>query len=143
MRRYLLKFDISAPTRVLLASSYGATQMMGQSLLEVGFLAWFAGQYAGVVKMFGGKADSSYFLAYALEEYCANIEWQLQWGLAWMAKKRTTANNTAYIEKNIPSLAKVDVEVVMLRLWNGDIMGTARYAEKFLEGMKDLKAKGF
>jgi hypothetical protein len=56
----------SVPTRVLMSTSYGLTQMMGESLRQVGF--------------FGGATMGNDVIV-KLEAYIVHPEWQIDFGL--------------------------------------------------------------
>lgn len=117
--RYVLNQLLPTTVEILMSASYGVTQTMGQSLKELGFFEWYFN--------LKGKEKSSFALSQfnvpmAIDEYCTNLEWQIEWGCRWLDRKRRLANG------DIPKT---------LSYWNGD--KTGKYAAEVLEKYQILK----
>ncbi len=113
------KNELATTSEVLLAASYGVTQMMGLSLKELGFFEWYFNQSSS--KSILGSPLSQFNIPSAIDAYCENLEWQIEWGCKWLDRKRSTA--------------KGDITRT-LSLWNGD--STGKYAMEVLSKQKTL-----
>ena len=117
--------NLPTTNEVLLATSYGLTQMMGQSLKECGFFEWWFAQQTAPMQAFLGDQDSEIAVPMAINCYMVNPAWQIERGCMHLKKKQTLAGGN---------------EIRMLRLWNGDISGAKHYAEDVLGRRDKLKA---
>ena len=123
-RRYVSdKNELATTSEILLAASYGVTQMMGLSLKEIGFFDWYYLQATGSKQMFLGSPFSQFNIVAAIDEYCTNAQWQIEWGCKWLNEKR--------------KLAKGDI-IKMLSLWNGDQSQEHKYANEVLTKQKSI-----
>jgi hypothetical protein len=129
--RYIEKQNLETTNEILYSASYGVTQMMGQSLKEIGFFEdWFNGQ-TDAMKIFLGNAYSEITVPKAINWYCANLNPQIKWACKWLQRKKDLANGDTFD---------------MLRRWNGNPTNpvTANYAndvlakKKAIEGGKDF-----
>jgi hypothetical protein len=78
--RYVRTF--SPLIQALFSTSWGLTQMMGDSLNQVGFYHWhFDTQTNDHEHSMLVMPMSEMSVAYALNEYLLNPDWQVQWGL--------------------------------------------------------------
>lgn len=119
-RKYVEKHQALATTsEVLLAASYGIMQMMGESLRLVGFFQWYYEHQSNTTKARLGDPLSQIAIPKAIDEYCENLEWMIEWGCKWMSVKRARADG--------------DVRK-MLTYWNG----SSKYPDEIFERMKDL-----
>ena len=120
-RRYVEPMILATTSEVLLAASYGIMQMMGLSLKEAGFFQWYFDHCSGGTRLAIKAPMSQYAVPSALDAYCTNLNWMIEWGCKWMVTKRDKA--------------KWDIEK-MLGYWNGDTSG--KYASEVLERMGKL-----
>lgn len=121
-RKYTRPLTYTTTTEILLAASYGLTQLMGESLREAGFFSWWLKQQAGDVQTFLGDSLSELAVPKALNEYMLHPEWQVQYGCMWLAKKK--------------NIAKGDTWKTLL-YWNG----SPDYPPKVLDIFKKLSEK--
>ena len=122
-RRYVEgKNDLATTSEILLAASYGVTQMMGLSLKEIGFFDWYYTRATDSCQMFLHHPTSQFNIVAGIDEYCINPVWQIEWGCKWLDKKR--------------KIAKGDL-IKTLSLWNGDMTG--KYANEVLTKQGSLK----
>lgn len=115
------KNEFATTTEVLLAASYGVTQMMGLSLKELAFFEWWFAEQVEAMKIILGNPYSEIAVPKALNWYCEHLNAQIDWGCKWLAKKRIVANGD--IRKT-------------LGYWNGDTSG--KYAGEVLAKQKGL-----
>lgn len=124
-RRYVERGDRATTTEVLLSASYGVMQMMGLSLLELGYFQWYFEQSAVGVQAVLKNPLSQFAVPSALDAYCDDLGWMVEWGTRHLAKKRkAAAGDTGR----------------MLDLWNGDLTG--KYRTEVMEKYNKLKAGG-
>lgn len=123
--RYTDPLDYAETTEVLLATSWGLTQMMGLSLKEIGYFDWWFSSQTPVMRSFLGDSMSEIAAPKALNEYLTKPQWQVERGCMWLKKKSEAAHGE---------------QIRMLRLWNGDISGIKHYAEDVLARRDKLKA---
>jgi hypothetical protein len=107
------KNELATTSEVLLSASYGVMQMMGLSLKEAGYFDFYFNQSS--MQNILGSPLSQFAIPSALDEYCVNLKWQIEWGCKWLQKKK--------------ALAKGDINKT-LSLWNGDMTG--KYANEVL-----------
>lgn len=121
-RRYVEdQNELATSTEVLLSASYGIMQMMGLSLKEVGYLQWWFDNYNNDEwKKVLNHSLSQIAIPQAIDAYCVNLEWMIEWGCRWMDVKRKKAKG---------DLRK------MLTYWNGSSL----YPDKIFEKMKFIK----
>lgn len=80
--RFVKPLNFSTVTEGMLSASYGLTQMMGESLREVGFIGWhFNNQTTDNDHPFLVQPMQNLHVVLALDEYCSHPEWQIEWGL--------------------------------------------------------------
>lgn len=103
--RYIAKQnDYATSTEILLSSSWGVMQMMGESLYELGYFGWYFEQCNPYLRGILKVPMSQYAVPSALDAFVVNVEWMVEWGCKWLVKKR--------------DLAQGDTEKMLL-LWNG------------------------
>lgn len=122
--RYIKKLNHSTVVESLLSCSYGLTQMMGQSLAESGFFQWHFSQM-GANTHFVDPMQNLH-VAYALDQFCENPEWQVRFGTKWLERKIELAGN--------------DVQKGLL-YWNGG--GDPDYPNKIQRRFQRLTKEGF
>ena len=122
--KYTDPLNFAETTEILLATSYGLTQMMGLSLYETGFFDWWFTQQTEDVRKFLGEPMSEIAVPKALNQYLVNPAWHVERGAQYLAVKQKAANGDT---------------IRMLRLWNGDLDGTKHYAEQILARFEKLK----
>lgn len=115
--RYVEGGNLATTTEILLSASYGVTQMMGQSLMEVGYF----GDYL-ILHSQNKAVDSQMNIVKGLDDYCEHLINQITYSCKWLQRKQKMANGD--IKK-------------MLSYWNGDITG--KYANEVLQKYKELK----
>ncbi|MEW6511843.1 MAG: hypothetical protein AB1428_12900 [Bacteroidota bacterium] len=118
---YVERENLATTSEILLASSYGLTQMMGLSLRAVGYFDWWFAEQTAPMQTFLGNPFSEIAIPKAINAYMINPPWQVERGCMWLKKKREKTGGDA---------------VKMLRYWNGDISGAKHYAEDVL-GRRD------
>jgi hypothetical protein len=123
--RYVERQNVlSTVNEILLACSFGVTQMMGLSLKEAGFFSdWFNSHTADMQKYLGNPL-SEISIPKALNSYCDNLSQQIEYGCKWLTKKQ--------------SLAKGDL-ILTLSYWNGDRTPEHKYANEVLTKMRGLQ----
>ena len=121
-RKYTEVFDLATTTEVLLATSYGVMQMMGQSLNEAGYFKWFFYSQSQRTQNHYGNPLSEISIVKAINKYCVNLEWMIRWGCKWMAVKREKAKNN---------------ERLMLTYWNG----SSAYPDEIYKRLETIKAE--
>ena len=114
---YTEKEDFATTTEVLYATSYGLTQMLGESLDHVGYFDWWFSLQTPMSQAFLQSAKQDIAVVKAINEYMTHPEWQIERGCMWLKKKQKLAGSDT---------------TKMLRLWNGDISGAHHYAENVL-----------
>ena len=119
-RKYVEIQELATTTEVLLSASYGIMQMMGQSLVEVGYFRWFYNQYKRTYKLTDPLSEIC--VPKAINRYCINLTWMIEWGCKWMVKKRDLADGDT---------------MKMLGFWNGDTTG--KYAQKIINKYNLIK----
>lgn len=121
-RKYTEPMSLATTSEVLLAASFGIMQMMGESLKEVGFFEWFFYSQCspGMQKILGSPL-SQFCIPHAIDAYCVNLIWMIDFGCQWLSQKRNLANGD---------------EKKMLGLWNGDQSGN--YYNKVMEKYKTI-----
>lgn len=118
---YVEKQNYATTSEVLLSASYGVTQMMGESLKEIQFFEWYFSQQSDSMKQLLGNPYSEFCVPNAIDAYCDNLNWQVEWGCKWLSKKRDMAHG---------DITKA------LGYWNGDTSG--KYANEVLTKQKML-----
>lgn len=120
-RKYVeSKNDLATTTEVLLAASYGVMQMLGESLREVKYFDWYYMKFKDIYKLTNPLSEIA--VPKAINYYCEHLDSMIEWGCAWMSKKR--------------DLAKGDINR-MLDLWNGCSDGS--YHKEVLQKLKNIK----
>jgi hypothetical protein len=89
---YTEQENYSTTTEVLLATSYGLTQMLGESLKETGYFDWWFAHQTPVSQAFLGFAMQDIAVVKAINEYMEHPEWQVERGCMWLDKKRKLAH---------------------------------------------------
>ncbi len=75
-------------TEILLSMSYGLTQMMGESLREIGFFDWyFKNRIITVTAQIATYPMQNTAVADAIDWYMMHPEAQIEWGLKWLVQK--------------------------------------------------------
>lgn len=120
-RRYTNPMILATTSEVLLAASYGVMQMMGLSLKEAGYFGWYFENCSEGVKRVIKAPTSQFAIPSAIDAYCTNIKWMIEWGCKWMVTKRDKADGDTF---------------KMLGYWNGDTSG--KYAAEVLNRMEKL-----
>lgn len=126
-RRYLLhKTTWPTTSSVLLATSFGLMQMLGESLLEVGYFEFFQDWYntRNVVSPLI-QPRSQIGIVKAIDEYMLHPDWHIRFGMTHFEKKM--------------NLAHAD-QTLALGYWNGDQSG--EYAALVMKHYDELKATG-
>jgi len=95
--------------------------MMGLSLKEAGYFHWYFENCSSGTRLSIKVAMSQYAVPSAIDAYCTNLNWMIDWGCKWMVTKRKKADGD--IRK-------------MLGYWNGDRSG--KYADEVLRRMEKL-----
>lgn len=93
-RRYTEKHPFATTTEILLAASFGITQMMGQSLYELG---WFDEDFARQSENYREHhvaVMSETNVTKALNRYCVDPTQQIEAGCRWLARKRKAVGDT-------------------------------------------------
>ena len=121
--RYTMPDSLATTTEILLASSYGLMQLMGQSLRELGYFDFFVkfyneGKTAGRLTV----SLSEVSVPKALNALMVRPAWQVEWGCKWFKKKL--------------AIAKGDTTKA-LQFWNGG--GNPKYASEVLARYAKLK----
>jgi hypothetical protein len=125
--KYTEPMSLDSTSEVLLATSYGLTQMMGESLLEAGYFRSTDAYNYNATTNTPDLSDMG--IARSLNMYCSNPAAQIKWGCVWFKRKLDTAN---LIEKGgVPKA---------LQLWNGG--GNPDYAKQVLARYDKLKLEG-
>jgi len=114
-KRYTFKQDLATSSEVLLACSYGLTQMMGQSLLERGYFKYFIGWHNAKYPLSTPLTifDSQMAICKGVDQYAIEPEWHVEWGVKHFLTKL--------------AFAKGDVHKA-LQAWNGG--GNPHYADE-------------
>jgi hypothetical protein len=120
--KYVEPRNDSTAVEVMLSASYGVMQTMGLILVELGYFQWWFEQGIQERRTALISPLSNAAVARALDEYCVNLEWQVQRGVQHLQKKRTQAAGN--IER-------------MLLNWNGGAKKT--YPAEVLEKCERLK----
>jgi len=115
------KQALATTTEILLAASYGVTQMLGDSLRQLEFFEWWFSEQLPEIKTLLGNPYSEVAVPKAINWYCEHLQAQVEWGCKWLARKRDRAHG--------------DI-VKMLGYWNGDTSGA--YANEVLAKQKSL-----
>jgi hypothetical protein len=121
-RRYVEPMSFATTTEILLSASYGIMQMMGLSLMEAGYFKWWFDQKLLRTQRFLGNHLSEISVPKALNEYCINLEWMIEWGCIHFDGKRKKAGGDVH---------------KALDYWNGDMTG--KYREEVLQKYRLLK----
>ena len=121
-RSYVEPMTLATTSEVLLSASYGIMQMIGLSLKEAGFFNWYFDQCTEGMKKLLLQPLSQFAIPNAIDAYCINLKWMIEWGCKWMKTK----------EKK----AKGDTRK-MLGYWNGDLSG--KYADEVLRKYEKVK----
>lgn len=116
------EFELATTSEVLLSASYGIMQLMGESLRQEGFFDWYYNSRSDGMKKVLGNPLSQFAIPNALDAYCTQLDWMIEYGCKHMARKRSKADGD--IKK-------------MLGYWNGDLTG--KYAEEVLKRYEALK----
>jgi hypothetical protein len=122
--RYTEKQNLPTTTEILLAASYGVTQMMGESLRLAGYFEDYFNCQTQAVQQLLGSPLSQIAVVKAIDDYCENLMDQITYGCKWLSKKREMAG---------PNIVK------MLGFWNGDLSG--KYADEVLGKYHSIKGK--
>lgn len=122
-RKYVEPMTLATTSEILLSASYGIMQMMGLSLKEAGYFEWyFYSQCDEKMRKLLGSPLSQFAIPNAIDTYCVNLFWMIDWGAQWLAKKREIARGN---------------EKKMLCLWNGDLTG--KYYNEVMKKIKTIK----
>lgn len=128
-RRYTVKHEFATTTEILLAASYGAFQVMGQSLLELG---WFYDEFqkqSEQYKKFHVNPTGETNIPKALNRYCVSPVEQVDTACRWLDRKI--------------KLLKVDASEQnwnrILLAWNGG--ANPSYGESVIARIASLKQK--
>jgi hypothetical protein len=121
-RRYVEPLNYATTSEVLLSASFGVMQMMGESLLELGFFEWYYESREQGLKNVLDHARSELAIPNALDWYCVNLDAMVEWGTKWFDRKYK-AN-------------KDDVKSALLA-WNGG--ANAAYADSVMQRLANIK----
>jgi len=114
-RRYTEPLTYATTSEVLLSASYGIMQMMGLSLMELGYFEWYFDQLPLGMKNLLERPRSQLAIPSAIDYYCVTVDVMIEWGIKWFKKKLELACG------DIPKA---------LQLWNGG--GNPNYAKEVL-----------
>lgn len=120
--RYVEKDDFATSSEVLLSASYGVMQTMGLELTRMGFMKFYFLQCPAGTQAVLKDPLSQFCIPSAIDAFCENLNWQIEWGCKLMSEKRTKAGGD--INK-------------MLLYWNGG--GNPNYDDEVLEKYRKLK----
>lgn len=120
--RYVEKDDLATSSEVLLSASYGVMQTMGLELTRMGFMKFYFLQCPEGLQAILKDPLSQYAIPSAIDAFCENLNWQIEWGCKLMVEKRDKAGGD--INK-------------MLLYWNGG--GDKQYDDEVLEKYRKLK----
>lgn len=122
-RKYVANnLEFASTSEGLLAMSWGIMQMMGLSLLELGFFPWYFNQCSPSMQALLGKSTSQFAIPSALDAYVVNVEWMIEWGCRLLVKKISAAGG--------------DIPKGLLR-WNGG--GNPQYNGEVMEKYNLIK----
>ena len=113
MRKYLSKFDLLLTQKILLSTSYGLMQVMGQSLNEMG--------YFGTI-----TKENNNDLVKELEHFMSTPKVQIKCGCEWYVRKLRIANGDTH---------------TALQYWNGG--GNKNYADEVLLKYETINKSSF
>ena len=87
-RRYVEKMELASTSEVLLSASYGLMQVMGLTLLELGYFKWFLAwnnEQPGAVEL--TESDSQMTVVKGIDEFMKRPDWQVLWGVRTLEAK--------------------------------------------------------
>ncbi len=103
-RRYVEPMNYATTSEILLSASYGVMQMMGESLMELGYFEWYFGQLPQEMQNVLDHPRSQLAIPNAIDYYCVHLDIMVEWGTRWFKRKFDAAGG---------DLTKA------LQLWNG------------------------
>lgn len=134
-RKYVVeRHEYATTTEILLAASYGLTQMLGDSLREAGYFKDFFEHQTELYQQWYGENDmvdrkgnpvpwmSEVSVPKAINQYLVTPTWQVEWGCRWLKVKQ--------------GLAGGDLNRA-IDLYNGDLTGG--YRSEVLKKQEGIK----
>ena len=115
------KFNLATSSECLLSCSFGVMQLMGESLIELGFFEWYFNQLDDGMKSILNNARSEFAIPSAIDHYVENLNWMIETGCQWFKRKLRQGGGDVF--KGLCD-------------WNGD--QTGKYANEVLEKQKAL-----
>jgi len=88
---YVVPLGLPLSSEILLSFSYGLMQMMGESLLEVGYFYDFFNHNKDLLNL--DKPSGEVTIAKGINHYIGNADIQIQWGIKWFLRKLHKAEN--------------------------------------------------
>lgn len=90
-RRYVEQMNYATTSEVLLSASYGVMQMMGESLMELGYFEWYFDQQPQEMKGILDRPRSQFAIPSAIDYYCTHLDVMIEWGVKWFKRKFNAA----------------------------------------------------